>query len=274
MVRTVVVAARAAGRGGHARRRGAAAAAEPAAAAKVYRIGVISAAIEGKPQKTNGHTWHFAQYFHPEINLAAIKKYLDPGSARDVREVLPQPALHLRPAALSPTRASRHVYADPADGLRTVTSRRSPACGSPSRWRSWSNRWMRSGWATPRAGRRSFRSGRAGPGRRAADVLRQADRRHRRRDAARSSNSAKKHGAPLMSSSLFRHEFGMEQALRLRDSRRIRADCNTSGEHGRRLLARGLVHLRPPSGLDGGDAVRAGRGGGQHVRPRGRPPTR
>jgi predicted dehydrogenase len=29
---------------------------------------------------------------------------------------------------------------------------------------------------------------------------------------------AKAHGAPLMSSSLFRHEFGMEQALRLRDS--------------------------------------------------------
>ena len=33
---------------------------------------------------------------------------------------------------------------------------------------------------------------------------------------------AEKHGAPLMSSSLFRHEFGMEQALRMRDS----------GEHG------------------------------------------
>ena len=29
---------------------------------------------------------------------------------------------------------------------------------------------------------------------------------------------AEKHGAPLMSSSLFRHEFGMEQALRMRDS--------------------------------------------------------
>src|SRR4029077_14726362 len=29
---------------------------------------------------------------------------------------------------------------------------------------------------------------------------------------------AKEHGAPLMSSSLFRHEFGMEQALRMRDS--------------------------------------------------------
>src|SRR5262249_56909985 len=48
---------------------------------RIYRIGVVSASIGGQPQKTNGHTWHFAQYLHPTINLDAIKKYLDPGSA-------------------------------------------------------------------------------------------------------------------------------------------------------------------------------------------------
>ena len=36
---------------------------------KVYRIGVISAAIDGKPQPRNGHTWHFAQYLHPKLNF-------------------------------------------------------------------------------------------------------------------------------------------------------------------------------------------------------------
>ncbi len=37
---------------------GALAAAEPAK--KPIRIGVVSAAIKGKPQPRNGHIWHFA----------------------------------------------------------------------------------------------------------------------------------------------------------------------------------------------------------------------
>src|SRR5688500_14218971 len=53
-----------------------AAAPEPKADAnKVYRVGVISAAIRGKPQPRNGHTWHFAQYLHPEINFDAVQKH-------------------------------------------------------------------------------------------------------------------------------------------------------------------------------------------------------
>ena len=59
--------------------------------AKVYRIGVISASIDGKPQKTNGHTWHFAQYFHPTVNFDALKKYLDPGSFELFRKHLRNP---------------------------------------------------------------------------------------------------------------------------------------------------------------------------------------
>src|SRR5262245_46837123 len=48
--------------------------------AKVYRIGVISAAIRGKSQPRNGHTWYFAHYLHPNINLDAVKKYHYPHS--------------------------------------------------------------------------------------------------------------------------------------------------------------------------------------------------
>src|ERR1700694_5852135 len=58
---------------------------------RVYRIGVISASIDGRPQRTNGHTWHFAQYFHPEVNLAAIRRHLDPGSARFFERVVRNP---------------------------------------------------------------------------------------------------------------------------------------------------------------------------------------
>ncbi len=42
---------------------------------KTLRIGVVSAAILGKPQKRNGHTWHFAQYLHPECDFDALQKH-------------------------------------------------------------------------------------------------------------------------------------------------------------------------------------------------------
>src|SRR6478736_201748 len=86
------------------------------AAPRVYRIGVISASAEGKPQINNGHTWHFAQYFHPEVNLAAIRKYLDPGSARGFERYLRNPRYAFDQLPFPDTRIS-HVYANPADGL-------------------------------------------------------------------------------------------------------------------------------------------------------------
>src|SRR5213595_1005510 len=91
-------------------------AAQPAPANRVYRIGVISAAIEGKPQKTNGHTWHFAQYFHPEIDLAAIRKALDPGSAKMFEKYLRNPSYSFDQLPFPDTRITQ-VYAKPADGL-------------------------------------------------------------------------------------------------------------------------------------------------------------
>src|SRR6478672_6344091 len=81
---------------------------------KVYRIGVISASIGGKPQKTNGHTWHFAQYFHPTINLDVIKKYLDPGSATLFQKFLRNPKTNFDVLPFVDTGIT-HVYdADPA----------------------------------------------------------------------------------------------------------------------------------------------------------------
>src|SRR5437016_2926086 len=86
-------------------------AAEPS---KVYRIGVVSASIGGKPQKTNGHTWHFAQYFHPTVNLDAIKKYLDPGSAKMFQEYLRSPRYTFDVLPFPNTRITHYYDADPA----------------------------------------------------------------------------------------------------------------------------------------------------------------
>src|SRR3989441_5425546 len=83
---------------------------------RVYRIGVISASIDGRPQRTNGHTWHFAQYFHPEIHLPAIRRHLDPGSVRMFERYLRNPRYTFDQLPFPDTRIT-HVYADPADGL-------------------------------------------------------------------------------------------------------------------------------------------------------------
>src|SRR5438309_8924189 len=90
--------------------------AQPLAPTKAYRIGVISAAIDGKPQKTNGHTWHFAQYFHPEVNLAAIKKHLDPGTATFMEKYVRNSRYAFDQLPFPDTRIT-HVYAVPDDGL-------------------------------------------------------------------------------------------------------------------------------------------------------------
>src|SRR2546421_195996 len=80
---------------------------------KVYRIGVISASIRGKPQRTNGHTWHFAQYFHPECNLDAIKKYLDPGSAEFFKKVTRNPKFTFDQLPFPDTKITHYYDADP-----------------------------------------------------------------------------------------------------------------------------------------------------------------
>ncbi len=238
-----------------------------AAADKVLRIGVVSASIRGKPQPRNGHTWHFAQYLHPTVNLDAIKKYLDPGSADDVPQVPAQPEVHLRPAAL-PRHEDHALLRRRPEGRRAVhrgVSRREggEVAGGDGR----------AGRCRLDGRRLGLRRGPLRPGR-----PRPARRGCRRSATSRSAapspgtrkilDFARQHKAPLMSSSLFRHEWGTEAALRKRDSgefgpiQYVIASVQGGYSPGR------LDDLRPAPGLDGDDAAGARRRGGQHVRPR------
>ena len=190
--------------------------AETARAKKVYRIGVISASIDGKPQRTNGHTWHFAQYFHPEVNLAAIKKFLDPGSARMFERYLRSGRYTFDQLPFPDTRIT-HVYANPADGLENYIQ------AFPG------VRIAKSLAELVEAVDAVWLGDASGRGNDHFDLVAPALKRglptfcdkpiggsvagtRRILDLARASN------APIMSSSLFRHQFGMEQALRLRDA--------------------------------------------------------
>jgi len=176
---------------------------------------VISASIRGKPQRTNGHTWHFAQYLHPECNLDAIKKYLDPGSADFFKRVTRNPKFNFDQLPFPDTRITHYYAADPTaigpycEAFPGVKAARSPEDLAEQVDAVWLG--DASGFGDDhlpliapalKRGLPTFCDkpiGETAPGTRA--IL----------------DFAKKHKAPLMSSSLFRHEQGMEAALRKRD---------------------------------------------------------
>lgn len=80
---------------------------------KAWRIGVISARREGKPQTINGHTWHFAQYLHPTIDLPTAQKHLDPTNQRYFEEVVRNPACDFGILPFTDTTISHYYEQDP-----------------------------------------------------------------------------------------------------------------------------------------------------------------
>jgi predicted dehydrogenase len=193
-----------------------AAADEPPPANRVYRIGVISASIDGRPQPTNGHTWHFAQYFHPEVNLAAIRRHLDPGSARMFERYLRSPRYTFDQLPFPDTRIT-HVFAEPADGLTNYIE----AFPGVRIARSVDElvAEVDAVWLGDASGRGNDHFALIAPAlRRRLPTFCDKPIGGTVAETRRILELARAQQAPLMSSSLFRHEFGMEQAVRLRDA--------------------------------------------------------
>lgn len=80
---------------------------------KAWRVGVISARIRGKPQKINGHTWHFAQYLHPTIDLKTAQKHLDPGNQKYFEAIVRNPSCNFGILPFPDTRITHYYEADP-----------------------------------------------------------------------------------------------------------------------------------------------------------------
>jgi predicted dehydrogenase len=191
-------------------------AATAAASDKVYRIGVVSARINGKPQKSNGHTWHFAQYFHPEVNLDAIARHLDPGSAKFFATVLRNPTCNFGVLPFADTKITHYYEPDPAvaalfceafPGVQVATSLEKMAEEVDAIWLGDASGYGEDHFdllapalakGLPTFCDKPIGGSVAGT----RKIL----------------EFARQHKAPLMSSSLFRHEWGMEEALRTRDS--------------------------------------------------------
>ncbi len=185
-------------------------------AAKVHRIGVISARINGRPQPTNGHTWHFAQYFHPTIALEGIRKYLDPGSVRMFETVTRNPRTNFGELPFPDTRITHYYEADPKiaaafteafPGVEVATSLEKMV------------QEVDAVYLGDASGKGEDHFDLVAPGL-ALGLPTFCDKPIGGSVAGTRKilEFAREHKAPLMSSSLFRHEWGMEEALRLRDS--------------------------------------------------------
>ncbi len=196
-----------------------AAAARPGAARegpRVLRIGVISASLGGRAQRTNGHTWHFAQYFHPTVSLPAIRKYLDPGSADLFEKHLRNPKESFDALPFPDTRIQAIYDADPTAGAPFTEA--FPGV-EVARSLDELARGVDAVWLGDASGRGEDHLELVAPGlQRRLPTFCDKPIGGTVEGTKAILDLARKHGAPLMSSSLFRHQWGTEQALRLRDS--------------------------------------------------------
>ncbi len=188
--------------------------AEPAD--KVYRIGVISASIHGKPQARNGHTWHFAQYLHPRADLDAIKKYLDPGSAEMFRKYVRNPKFTFDQLPFSDTRITQYYDADPKvigpfteafPGVQAARSLKEMV------------EQVDAIWLGDASGFGEDHFDLVAPGlRKGLPTFCDKPIGGTVEGTRKILEFARQHKAPIMSSSLFRHQLGTEAAVRKRDS--------------------------------------------------------
>lgn len=186
-----------------------------APADRTFRVGVISAAIDGKAQKRNGHTWHFAQYLHPECDMDALQKHYPqvvPGWKKTYRN----PDLHFDLLPLPETRITHYYDADasvhpafcevfpgvqPAESLEKMVDE------------------VDAIWIGDASGKGDDHFDLAAPGL-AKGLPTFCDKPIGGTVAGTRTilDFARKHNTPLMSGSIFNYEWGMEAALRMRDS--------------------------------------------------------
>lgn len=183
---------------------------------KVYRIGVISATIRGKSQPRNGHTWHFAQYLHPTIDLDVFAKAVDPGSAEFFRKYVRNPKFTFDQLPFPDTRITHYYDPDPAAAAKFTEA--FPGVAVAKSVEELVGQ-VDAIWLGDASGFGDDHFDLVAPGL-AKGLPTFCDKPIGETPAGTRKilEFARQHDAPLMSSSLFRHEWGAEAALRKRDS--------------------------------------------------------
>lgn len=182
---------------------------------KVFRIGVVSAAILGKPQPRNGHTWHFAHYLHPACDFDAFKKHY-PQAFPSFEKTYRNPKFRFDLLPFPETRITHYYDADPTvskpftevfPGVQVATSLEKMVEEVDAVWMG------------DASGKGEDHFDLVAPGL-AKGLPTFCDKPIGGTVAGTRKilDFAAKHKAPLMSGSIFRYEWGMEAALRMRDS--------------------------------------------------------
>ena len=188
-------------------------AAEPAK--KTIRIGVVSAAIGGKPQPRNGHIWHFAQGLHPVCDLDALKKHY-PYGHRLFSNYLRNPKFNFDQLPFPDTRITHYYDADPKVPIPFTEV--FPGVKATSNLTEMLQE-VDAVWMGDASGLGDDHFDLVAPGL-AKGLPTFCDKPIGGTVAGTRKilEFARKHRTPLMSSSCWRYEFGMEAALRMRDS--------------------------------------------------------
>jgi predicted dehydrogenase len=182
---------------------------------KTFRIGVVSAAILGRPQARNGHTWHFAQYLHPDCDFDALKKH-SPELVESWQKVYRNPEFHFDMLPFPDTKITHYYDADPdvAGPFAEVFPSVQVATDLEKMVREVDAIWMGDA-----SGKGDDHFDLVAPGlARGLPTFCDKPIGGTVAGTRKILDFAREHKAPLMSGSIFNHEWGMEAALRLRDS--------------------------------------------------------
>lgn len=182
---------------------------------KSFRIGVISAGILGKPQPRNGHTWSFAQYLHPTFDFDAFTKHY-PQAVESFRKYYRNPQYNFGELPFPDTQITHYYDADPAvaipftevfPGVRVAKLLAEMVQEVDAVWMG------------DASGKGEDHFDLVAPGlARGLPTFCDKPIGGTVAGTRKILEFARQHKAPIMSSSIFRHEWGMEAALRMRDS--------------------------------------------------------
>lgn len=183
---------------------------------KVFKIGVISASIRGKPQPRNGHTWHFAQYLHPTVDFDVYDKLANPGAGDFLRKYSRNPKYSFGELPFPDTKITHYYDADQAVAANFAQA--FPGVQVAKSVEEMVEQ-VDAVWLGDASGFGDDHFELVAPGlRKGLPTFCDKPIGETVSGTRKILEYAKQHKAPIMSSSLFRHEWGMEAALRKRDS--------------------------------------------------------
>lgn len=188
----------------------------PPPADRPIRIGVISAAIEGHPQRLNGHTWQFCQPFHADIDLDAAAKVNTPQMADYYRKYFRSLPYNFGDLPFPDTRLT-HIHAAHEEVMDAYTQvfrgvEKAPSCAKMVEE-------VDAVWLGDASGLGEDHFDLLAPAiEKGLPIFCDKPIGASVAGTRKILEYARKYGAPLMSSSIFCHQWGTAEAVRMRDS--------------------------------------------------------